>query len=512
MLSRSLAVLLAVALLLVPSPASAAPEGTLAVRSTSPLTLAYSTPDPHPTNWVGLYRASGGGPVDEEYVSPSLVWAYAPLSEGEVELPAQGLEPGRYLVFFLARDGYAHLAEPVEVRLGADGPVAFPTDGAVLRNARQGDPYEAALGGLVSGGGGTVSFAKVGGDAWIDVSPDGTLSGTPRSAADRIMPEGVSRRDPSRAEVTVEATGADGSAARFTATVPVVRRGEPLVDEVSVLSLNTWHGGTQVDGYHEKQLRFLLESGADVVGLQETQGVHAARLAEALGWYHWQGPGSLGVISRYPIAEEYGTAGAAAGVRVALDGSDTQLNLWTAHLGYTPYGPYDACFDGMSVERILEREAQSGRTGQITQALAAMQDQLAAADETPVLLVGDFNAPSHLDWTEANRERNCGYADVPWPTSVLPAEAGLTDSFRVANPDPVTAPGTTWSPLYPFHDGETGRVEPQDRIDFVLHAGADLTVLDSRALVVGDPAPVPRHRGNEWTTDHAAVLTVYSLG
>ena len=69
------------------------------------------------------------------------------------------------------------------------------------------------------------------------------------------------------------------------------------------------------------------------------------------------------------------------------------------HLGYTPYGPYDACFGQMSVPQLLEREAESGRTGQIEGVLTAMRPQLRRADATPVLLTGDFNASSHLDWT-----------------------------------------------------------------------------------------------------------------
>lgn len=503
-------VLTALLLALGAFPVSAAPQGTLALADGEEFTFAYSTPAPDPANWIGLYRASGGGPVDEEYVGPSLVWEYAPQAEGTVRLSADSLEPGSYTAFYLARDGYEWLAEPVGAALSAEGPVSFPVGEATLHNARQDQPYEAALGGLVSGGDSETEFAKVTGDDWVQVSPDGTLSGTPRSSADRESPPGAPRPDRSSARVAVEATGSDGSTARLDVTVPVRRHNQPLVDELGVMSLNTWHGGTQINGYHEKQVRFLLESGADVVGLQETQGTHAARLAEALGWYHWQGSDSLGVISRYPIVAEHGEVNASGGVRIALDGEESQINLWNVHLGYTPYGPYDFCFDGMDVEEVLEREAESGRTPQITDTLDAMSGQVDAADEVPVLLVGDFNAPSHLDWTEELREENCGYADVPWPTSVMPTEAGLTDSYRVAHPDPVAAPGDTWSPLYPFHEGSTGREEPQDRIDFVYHAG-DLTVLESHDLVVGDPAPAPGHADNEWTTDHAAVLTFYSL-
>jgi hypothetical protein len=57
------------------------------------------------------------------------------------------------------------------------------------------------------------------------------------------------------------------------------------------------------------------------------------------------------------------------------------------------------------------------------------------------------------------------------------------------------------------HEDGSGRPEPQDRIDFVLHRG--LTVLDSRALVTGTPRSWPDVAGNDWPSDHAAVVTTF---
>jgi exonuclease III len=141
--------------------------------------------------------------------------------------------------------------------------------------------------------------------------------------------------------------------------------------------------------------------------------------------------------------------------------------------------------------------------------LRGMKNHLDQADETPVFLVGDFNAPSHLDWVDGLKEKNCGYSNVRWPTSVLPEEAGLIDSFRVANPDPVKVQGTTWSPVTIWNNAN--RREPQDRIDFILHKGKSLKVTDSHTVVVGKPLPIPDTKYNEWFSDHAAVLTTYEL-
>lgn len=55
-----------------------------------------------------------------------------------------------------------------------------------------------------------------------------------------------------------------------------------LPRELRVLSWNLWHGGTKVDDHRAKQLKVILDTEADIVGLQETGGTAARELAEAL--------------------------------------------------------------------------------------------------------------------------------------------------------------------------------------------------------------------------------------
>ena len=465
------------------------------------LTFRYSTDAADSKNWIGVFYASGGGPAEQEHVEDCPTWEYAPEADGSVRISTDPIASGQYTVYYLASDGYEWLADPINVTVsvGDGGALAFVVDEVTLAAARQGDAYEARVAGLVGGADAVVEFSKTGGDAWVEVARDGTVTGTPDSAS-------------AQASVTVRATASDGSTADLGVAIPVRGAGEPLADELRVLSYNLWHGGSKVNGYHAKQVRFLAEQGVDVAGLQEANDPHTRRLAEGLGWHYWQSAASTGIISRYPIAEEHEELSNAGGVRIALDGGDDggrQLNLWSMHLGYTPYGPYDFCYDQMSVEEVMEREAESGRTPQIEEILATMAGQIGAADSVPVVLLGDTNAPSHLDWTEALKEKNCGYADVPWPTSKKPADAGLTDSFREAHPDPAAEEGVTWSPLFPYHDGSSGEEEPQDRIDFIYYAGGALSVAESSTLVVGDPKPSPDHEDNEWTSDHRALLTVF---
>jgi HAD superfamily hydrolase (TIGR01509 family) len=273
------------------------------------------------------------------------------------------------------------------------------------------------------------------------------------------------------------------------------RLGSFLPYRLRVMTWNLWFGGTKVHDHRAKQLKVITETEVDVVGLQETCGTAAEELAEALGWYHHRAGENLGVISRHPVTATFGDPDVgfygAAGVRIRL-AEGVEADVWTAHLDCTPYGPYEAAHDGPAAADLIAHEEV--RLGQMRDSLRRI-----GRGETPVVLVGDFNSPSHLDWP-----------DVEWPVTRAAEEAGFADSYREAHPDPVRDPGHTWSPVHAEHEDGSGRPEPQDRIDFVLHRG--LRVLDSRTYVAGSPRSWPDVEDNDWPSDHAAVITTFSLG
>ena len=265
-----------------------------------------------------------------------------------------------------------------------------------------------------------------------------------------------------------------------------------------VLSWNLWYGGAKVDDHRAKQLKVVLDTEADVVGLQETAGTSARELADALGWHHHQAGENLGIISRHPITAVLGDPDVgfygAAGARIRV--GPHEVDVWTAHLHYTPYGPYEAAFDRLASAELIAHEGV--RLAQMREALWWIGE--AAGETRPAVLTGDFNCPSHLD-----------RPDVAWPVTKAAEEAGLRDSYREARPDPVRDPGHTWSPVHVRHENDTSLPEPQDRIDYVLHNGRGLSVVDSRTVVTGVPRAWPDVAGNDWPSDHAAVLTTFEL-
>jgi endonuclease/exonuclease/phosphatase family metal-dependent hydrolase len=288
-------------------------------------------------------------------------------------------------------------------------------------------------------------------------------------------------------------------------------RNENPTNELRVMTYNLWSGGSNFNNYHEKQINFLTKSGVDIIGLQEASGAHAKRLANALGWNYHQAntADTAAIVSRHPIVKRHNKLiERSAGVAINIDSNPSKgINFWSIHTTAYPYGPYEFCFEGKNNEGVMGAEKESGRIQEITDVIDGTESQRNSS--SPFILVGDFNAPSQLDWTDALKGKHCG-ASFKWPTSKIPIDAGLKDSFRLVHSDPAKVPGDTWSPIDKHNDDEN-KDEPQDRIDFIYHTDK-LKVVDSKVTVAGTPKPMPNHLGNEWTSDHAAVLTTYKLG
>ncbi|RDA96211.1 hypothetical protein CP533_1700 [Ophiocordyceps camponoti-saundersi (nom. inval.)] len=476
---------------------ASASDGSLSLLpAQKPLTFQYSTKTPDKKNWIGIWEPFSG-PDNEaaQHSKYSVAWKHVTGAQGTTQLHVSDVKPGLYKAYFLAKDGYKFLAPPVDVYVPGLGSLAFAVDSITTHNARQGDAFEAKVDGLLlNRTDSDVVFSKASGDNWVHVSSDGVVSGTPSAAEET--------------HVTIEASTSDHkSTASLSVKIPVRKAGTPLVEKLCVMSYNLWVGGTFINDYARKQARFLADSNCDIIGVQETEGFHAKRIAYMMGYHVLQGR-DASILSRYPIVETMAQTQAGVGARIQLGDADSQVIIWNAHLAYQDYGPYSFCYDKKSAKAVVDDENKVGRGPQLREVLKAMAPQIANAGHVPVLLVGDFNAPSHLDYTPATKAKHCGAGKVEWPTSVEPVKAGLVDSFRAFYPDPAAEPGITWSPINPTNN-QYDKPEPQDRIDFIYHKG--LEVLRSSTAMVGKPHPNPDSANNEWTTDHKAVITLFRV-
>lgn len=301
-------------------------------------------------------------------------------------------------------------------------------------------------------------------------------------------------------------------------------------EELKVLAWNIWHGGHQkllpTNGC-KGVLGILKQSDADVILMVETYG-SSATVADELGYYHRLLSSNLSVYSKYPIVNTYTFPDSISTFNfggVEIDVNGTRVRVFDVWLNSGPDArlvPTDK-----SEQEILAWENAGSRDDEIRKILSVLTPFLAEVNEIPIIMGGDFNIHSHLDWTEETKDMyNHGGAVVNWTVSKNMEKAGFKDSFREINPDVVENLGTTW--IHPnieewefkFSGAErTGKNVPYDpeqlrydRIDYIYYKGDKLKATESETYCK-DLGEYLTFKGKEFFfgSDHGFVFTTFEV-
>lgn len=281
------------------------------------------------------------------------------------------------------------------------------------------------------------------------------------------------------------------------------RAAEPSPVTIKVMTFNIWLGGDQVS--FQKVIEAIKAADADIVCLQEAGG-QTARIAAALGW-NYAVPGRH-VIARVPLFAPQAASRGADGNDLNTVYAEVEPGRFVAvanvHLPSDPYGPY-ALRDNKPAAEVLETE-RSQRLTAIEPYIEPMS--ALAKGGTPVVLAGDFNSPSPLDWTAGTAKRWPQVKEpIIWPAAKALLDAGFIDTYRAAHPDPAARPGITWTYGYPYPHLEAN--EQLDRIDFIMALGAAKTI---KSEILGDPRMPDTDIGvSPWPSDHRAVVSTLEV-
>ena len=287
-------------------------------------------------------------------------------------------------------------------------------------------------------------------------------------------------------------------------------RSSDAAESLRVMSFNLWHGGDAGKQPLSQTLEVIRTAKADLVGLQETGGYekergtgrpdHGRRLAERLGWHYFNQGERTGILSRFPIVTNTPRNW---GVTIRLP-SGREVRMFNVHFSHAPYQPYqllnipyaNAPFIKTADEAVSE--ARQARGAQVERMLAELKPALAGGH--PTFLTGDFNEPSHQDWTKRAAEAGQCPLAVEYPATLAVTRAGLRDTFRTVHPNEVTHPGWTWTPTTKADDPK----DRHDRIDFVFFGGPNVTV--KRCEVVGEELRSADIVLQPYPSDHRAVV------
>lgn len=292
-----------------------------------------------------------------------------------------------------------------------------------------------------------------------------------------------------------------------------------MAGTLTVMSFNIWGGGANEGKGIEETLAVIRAVNPDIIGIQETRlesdpctADHcpaagpsvAPALAAALGFHlHEQtaeNPAlwANAVLSRFPIGAPSAND---LGVPITVEGR----TVWAfnIHLDDSPYQPYQLLKIEYGDAPFIATEAEAIRFAEETRgpALALLAADMKAAEGAAAAFVfGDFNEPSHRDWTAEAAAKGTHPIAVAWPTTRAVEAMGFTDAFRAVYPDPVARPAFTWTPTGDPADPE----DHHDRIDFVFARAPGLVV--EAAGIVGEKAPEAEVVVTPWPADHRAVF------
>ena len=315
----------------------------------------------------------------------------------------------------------------------------------------------------------------------------------PRPPSDSVRLSSLTGpKSPSTSELTGAALNVAGQAADGAI-------GGPWGALLRVLTLNTFFDSragvdTMVD--------LIKTTKADLVGLQEVN-LTTKELAEKLGMHFLQQDKRTALLSRFPIEE---VSNKKYGVNLTLENGQ-KVSFLNAHTTSFPNQPHQLMHLPKGGGPYIDTEKQAIWWADITRG-REFRDMAKEADALgghPAVITGDFNEPSHLDWTQPVADTGRHPIKVEWPGSKTLEKAGFKDSYREFHPDPLSHPGNTWTPKTRPDDPK----DHHDRIDFVMYRGQALKLVSSE--VVGESKEFADIVIDPYPTDHRAVLSTFEV-
>ena len=270
--------------------------------------------------------------------------------------------------------------------------------------------------------------------------------------------------------------------------------------EIKLMSWNIWHGGlhgSKADHFQkdtantENVLKVILHEDPDIIFMQETYCC-GMEIAKQAGYpYSLRGSSNLSIHSKYPITDTLDIYKPFNSHGAVIDINGKKLLCFNIWLHYLPdffnniktHSP-DSLIKGEGLTRLKE-----------IQAILAEVDSIERIYQLPVVIGGDFNSGSHLDWVESMKHLHYNKV-VEWPVSKMMTDNNFIDSFREAKPEPTTSSEGTW--------GFLSDDIISDRIDYIYYKGEKLKTKSSK-IVMDDPP------GGFFNSDHRAVLTVFDV-
>jgi len=290
---------------------------------------------------------------------------------------------------------------------------------------------------------------------------------------------------------------------------------KPELPQLKVLVWNIWHGGNDdslpSDG-RPSVIEVIKTSDADVVLMIETYG-SAPLISDSTGLNYHLISSNLSIYSRFPITKRLAFRDSIStfnfgGVEIlAFDSIPIAVfDTWLHYLPDTRLAPTH-----LPEDSILAWENRGTRDDEVFRIINSLKTYLNNSENVPVILGGDLNSHSHLDWIAATKDTfNHGGAVVNWTVAKALTDAGFTDSYREINPNPLTHLGKTW--VSGLDENDKFGYAKEDRIDYIYYKGDKLKPIKSESFTQ-IPGEILKFRNKKimYPSDHGFILTTFEI-
>ena len=316
----------------------------------------------------------------------------------------------------------------------------------------------------------------------------------------------------------------------------------------TVLQWNIWQEGTVVEGGYDAIVNEIVRLKPDFVTFSEVRNYHNTRfcdrivksLAERGETYYSFLSYDTGLLSKheitdstvvYPLKDDHGTVH-----RMITSINDQEFAIYTAHLDYLSDAYYNVRgYDGSTwkeipipttVAEVLNYNDASKRDDGIRAFIKQAKEDINA--NRVVILGGDFNEPSHLDWTRETKDLyDHNGLIIPWTVTLELDNAGYIDTYRTLYPNVLKYPGFTFpsdNPLIPTKKLTWApKSDERDRIDYIFYYPHPKIELKNAVIFGPTKSIVKNERVEEegkdrfilpldvWPTDHKGLLVTFKL-
>lgn len=196
------------------------------------------------------------------------------------------------------------------------------------------------------------------------------------------------------------------------------------------------------------------------------------------------------IFTKYPIiysTEKY------KGIIIKIQNNN--IGIFNIHLTDEPYQPFQILnitygdYPFINSEQEAINQAKLARREEIQKILNEINEIDKKYNLNAIIVLGDFNEPSHRDWTDKAVMAGIHPLSVEFPSVKYFEDNGFIDTYRHLYPDNIKFPGSTWP---------TNSKDKNDRIDYIL--------VKSNIFEITEANIIGEKNFALWPSDHRACV------